>query len=113
LLVFDGTPQGYASIGYARGLWPWPAGEIFELYVAPPFQGVGLGKQLFRHARRTLKSSGFDRVIVWALEDNAMACGFYRALGGEVAASAPERYGKSTLTRVAFVFRDADMSRRA
>src|SRR5579871_6578894 len=55
LLLFDGMPQGYASWGRARGAWPWPAGEIFELYISPAYQGVGLGKRLFSNVRRALR----------------------------------------------------------
>jgi ribosomal protein S18 acetylase RimI-like enzyme len=104
LLVFDGSPQGYATWGQARGAWPWPAGEIFELYVSPPFQGVGLGRRLFVSVRRKLKSEGLARLVVWALKDNESACAFYGGLGGSIAAAAPERYGEVSLTRVAFVW---------
>ena len=77
LLVFDDVPQGYAAWGEARGSWPWPAGEIFELYVAPVFQGVGLGTRLFAAAEAELNGCGFERLVVWALKDNEHACAFY------------------------------------
>src|SRR5208282_1268290 len=82
LLVFDEVPQGYAAWGEARGSWPWPAGEIFELYVAPIFQGIGLGRRLFAAAGQELRQAGFERLVVWALKDNEHACAFYEALGG-------------------------------
>jgi ribosomal protein S18 acetylase RimI-like enzyme len=104
LLVFDGTPQGYATWGQARGTWPWPAGEIFELYVAPVFQGVGLGSRLFTRVKRALEEEGLNRLVVWALKDNEAACAFYGGLGGAIAAAAPERYGDVSLTRIAFVW---------
>ena len=104
LLVFNGEVQGYASSGRARGAWPWAAGEIFELYIAPTFQGVGLGKKLFSHVRKNLKGNGLNKLVVWALKDNEMACAFYGSLGGAVAAAAPDRYGETTLTRVAYVW---------
>ncbi len=104
LLVFDGAPQGYATWGEARGTWPWPAGEIFELYVAPAFQGVGLGSRLFQTAKKALKRDGLERLVVWALKDNESACAFYGGLGGAVAAAAPQHYGDVLLTRIAFVW---------
>lgn len=104
LLVFDDVPQGYASVGVARGAWPWPAGEIFELYLSPPFQGVGLGRKLFDACRAALKAEGLPKLVVWVLEDNAMACGFYQRLGGRVVATAPERYGSVALKRIAFLW---------
>jgi ribosomal protein S18 acetylase RimI-like enzyme len=104
LLIFDGVPQGYATWGQARGTWPWPAGEIFELYVMPAYQGVGLGRRLFSIVKKALKREGLERLVVWALKDNETACAFYGGLGGAVAAAAPERYGEVSLTRVAFVW---------
>src|SRR5208337_4794290 len=55
LFLYDGVPQGYAAWGEARGTWPWPAGEIFELYVSPVFQGLGFGRRLFEAVRQDLK----------------------------------------------------------
>jgi GNAT superfamily N-acetyltransferase len=104
LLVFDGVPQGYAAWGEARGSWPWPAGEIFELYVAPIFQGIGLGKRLFAAAKEELKQAGYDRLVVWALKDNEHACVFYDALGGVELTTVPERFGGVSLPRVAFAW---------
>jgi len=104
LLIFDGVPQGYAAWGEARGPWPWPAGEIFELYVSPVFQGAGLGTRLFAAARDELKRRGYGRLIVWALQDNELACAFYDALGGVTVATAPERFSGVSLTRVAFAW---------
>ena len=104
LLVFDGTPQGYATWGHARGTWPWPAGEIFELYVNPAFQGVGLGSRLFSTVKKALRRGGLNRLVVWALKDNETACAFYGGLGGAIVAAAPERYGEVSLTRIAFVW---------
>ncbi len=104
LLVFDDVPQGYAAWGEARGTWPWPAGEIFELYIAPVFQGVGLGTRLFAAARGELKRKGFDHLVVWALKDNEPACAFYDGLGGIALATVPERFGGVSLSRVAFAW---------
>lgn len=104
LLVFEGVPQGYATWGQARGTWPWPVGEIYELYVNPAFQGVGLGSRLFAAAKNALKSEGLSRLVVWALQENEMACSFYGGLGGAVVATAVERYGEVALMRVAFAW---------
>ncbi len=104
LISFDGLPQGYATSGHARGSWPWPAGEIFELYVTPTYQGLGLGRTLFQATRRQLKRDGYARLVVWALAENEPACAFYEGLGGTVATTAPERFGETALTRVAYVW---------
>jgi len=104
LFIYDGVPQGYAAWGDARGVWPWPAGEIFELYISPIFQGLGFGSKLFAAVRQDLKREGLVRLVVWALKDNDAACAFYGGLGGIPFASAPERFGDQSLTRVAFAW---------
>jgi ribosomal protein S18 acetylase RimI-like enzyme len=104
LLVFEGIPQGYAAWGRARASWPWPAGEIFELYIAPVYQGVGLGSRLFDAVRKELKGEGLPRLVVWALKDNELACSFYGGLGGVPVSTATETFGGVQLTRVAFAW---------
>lgn len=101
VLEFDGQVQGYASFGQTR-LRHSTTGEIFELYLAPVFQGAGLGKRLFLAARRALQDRGYSGLVVWALEENRTACEFYARLGGEPGLTAPERYGTVTLKRVAY-----------
>lgn len=102
ILTFDGQPQGYASIGIARYARIRNAGEIFELYLNPPFQGIGFGKRLFHAARRELRLRGLNALVVWALEDNHMACDFYERLGGKPGAKAPQRYGETVLQKLAY-----------
>jgi len=104
VLVFDGAPRGYAAWGTARESWPWPAGEIFELYIEPVYQGVGLGTRLFASVREELARAGLGRLVVWALKDNELACAFYGSLGGTPVAAAPEQFGGVSLTRVAFAW---------
>ncbi len=105
LLSFDGQPQGYASIGMARYAKLRNAGEIYELYLSPPFQGIGLGKKLFLAGKRSLERSGLRGLVVWALEDNVMACDFYTRLGGKPCGRSNVQYGDTVLTKVAFHWR--------
>ena len=104
LLTFNGTVQGYTSFGAARVASSPNTGEIFELYLAPVFQGMGFGKQLFVAARRALQKQGRRRLVVWALAENESACAFYGRLGGKPSVTAPEHYGNVTLNRVAFLW---------
>lgn len=105
VLTFDGLPQGYATFGRARHTPLHDTGEIYELYLAPPFQGIGLGKRLFLAGRRELEKIGLCGTIVWALEDNVIACDFYRRTGGKPCARSAELYGDATLPKVAFHWR--------
>ena len=84
--------------------WAPFGGEIFELYVDTGYQGLGFGKELFREAYKELKRDGRRSLLVWALAENEMACRFYNHLGGRQCGSSPERYGDTTLHRVAFLW---------
>lgn len=104
LLTFNDTVQGYVSFGAARIATSAKTGEIFELYLAPVFQGMGFGKKLFFAARGILQKQGRRRLVVWALAENEPACAFYGRLGGKPGITAPEHYGDVTLNRVAFLW---------
>ena len=84
MLVLDvgGTVAGYATFGPNRARNLVQRGEVYELYLKPEYQGIGLGTRLFLAARRELLRHGFDSVVVWALADNDGACRFYRNAGG-------------------------------
>lgn len=105
LLDFDGEPAGYATMGPSRMRRTPYAGEIYELYVRPDYQGVGFGGRLFRAARKRLASRGLGGLCVWALADNDPACAFYRYMGGEPISEGAERYGDVTLRKIAFAWR--------
>ncbi len=97
VLEFDGRAVGYANFGTARrsylpqSIARW--GEIFELYLAPEFQGLGFGRTLFHQVRKELKEMGLGPLIVWALEENDLATGFYLAMGGERFVRSHEIFG--------------------
>src|SRR4249919_3317363 len=51
VLDFDGAASGYVTYGRCRsGRAPFQ-GEIFELYLHPVYQGLGLGEKLFERVR--------------------------------------------------------------
>jgi ribosomal protein S18 acetylase RimI-like enzyme len=95
---------GYASFGKNRaGMLP-VKGEIYELYVRPAYQGVGLGKKLFAACRTDMMARSMDGFAVWALADNERACDFYRVMGGTASARGSESFGGVTLDKIAFVW---------
>jgi ribosomal protein S18 acetylase RimI-like enzyme len=59
-------------------------GEVRALYVAPDRWRSGAGSTLMARAERLLTDAGFTEALLWVLEDNARACGFYEAAGWEV-----------------------------
>ncbi|MDX2265357.1 MAG: GNAT family N-acetyltransferase [Hyphomicrobiales bacterium] len=99
-LRFDGAAQGYCAMGPSR--IDRVCGEIYELYLAPAFQGGGLGERLFAAARRELQQQGYRKLVVWALRDNGVACEFYTRRGGRPVFSACERFGAARLDKIGF-----------
>ncbi|MCX7899742.1 MAG: GNAT family N-acetyltransferase [Methylocystis sp.] len=104
VLDFDNHIAGYSTYGRNRVPSMPYSGEVFELYLAPEYQGLGFGRRLFNAARRELAEHGYLSTIVWALADNDKALAFYRSLGGQTIRRAEERFGQDMLTRVAFGF---------
>ena len=100
----DGVLAGYATLGRSRGPGGAVAGEIYELYILPEYQSCGLGRRLFAEARRALAGRGLDRLTVWALSDNEIACRFYRAMGGREAGHAEDRFCGVPLRKTGFAW---------
>lgn len=103
VLELAGTIAGYATCGVARGRRK-PQGEIYELYLAPTHQGIGLGEHLFEACRNYLDTRRLDGLIVWSLIDNAPAIDFYWRRGGRPIAKGIERFSGARLSKVAFAW---------
>jgi ribosomal protein S18 acetylase RimI-like enzyme len=106
LLVVDvaGTIAGYATLGLNRARALPQEGEIYELYLRPEYQGIGLGSMLFGEAQRLLKSLGCEGMVCWCLEDSEHAERFFRSNGGLDMAEGMENFGDSQLKKVGFVW---------
>jgi ribosomal protein S18 acetylase RimI-like enzyme len=104
VLEMAGTVAGYATIGSARQRGQFQ-GEIFELYLDPIYQGLGLGEHLFEGCRHALDMRKLSGLIVWALLDNTAACDFYWRRGGRPITSAFTKIGGARLEKVAFTWR--------
>ncbi|MEM7299913.1 MAG: GNAT family N-acetyltransferase [Pseudomonadota bacterium] len=100
----DGLVAGYATLGRNRVKALPFGGEIYEIYLRPEYQGVGLGTHLFLAARRDLKQSGQKGLVVWALEANDMAMEFYTNAGGRDVAEGYETFDGQTLKKIAFAW---------
>ncbi len=104
VLEVGGEICGYATVGPNRARNLAQKGEVYEIYMLPEYQGIGLGTRLFLAARRELARFGFDTVVVWALADNENACRFYGNAGGRQIARANERFGETALSKIAFAW---------
>ncbi len=102
-LTFAGKIAGYATFGRARTRGPY-RGEIYELYLAPEYQGVGFGEHLFEACRHGLDQRGLRGLLIWALKDNEGACDFYLRRGGRVVAATSDLIGTARLKKVAFAW---------
>ncbi len=87
-------------------------GEIYEIYLRPEYQGIGLGRVLFGEAKSLLKSLGCEGLVVWCLEDSANACNFFHSAGGRDIAEGMEDFGEKHLKKVGFVWSLRSAARR-
>ena len=106
ILVLDIGDEiaGYVTLGPNRVRTLPFEGEIYELYLKPEFQGVGFGRKLFSLARQELRRLGMQGCVVWALEDNDNAVGFYINAGGRDIAEGNETFDGSALRKIAFAW---------
>ncbi|OCP18101.1 MULTISPECIES: GNAT family N-acetyltransferase [unclassified Ensifer] len=106
LLVVDvaGTIAGYATLGLSRAKALPQEGEIYEIYLRPEYQGVGLGRVLFGEAKSLLRSLGCRGLVVWCLEDSDHAYHFFQGAGGSDIAEGMEDFGDKHLKKVGFAW---------
>ncbi|KFB08584.1 GNAT family N-acetyltransferase [Nitratireductor basaltis] len=104
VMEIGGEIAGYATLGRNRARELQQDGEIYELYLAPEYQGIGLGRRLFNAAREMLVSHGFDGLVVWALEENDGARSFYERAGGRDFAEGVEVFDSKALRKIAYVW---------
>lgn len=104
LLAAGNEIAGYASYGKNRTSKLPVQGEIYEIYVRPHFQSVGLGRKLFNACRSELIALGMKGLVVWALSENEPACVFYEAMGGVPGARGSESFGGKSLEKLAFIW---------
>jgi len=104
VLEIGGEIAGYATLGRNRARELKQAGEIYELYLSPEYQGIGLGRRLFQAAREMLAAHGLKGLVVWALEENIGAVRFYQGAGGRDMAEGVEVFDNKALRKIAFVW---------
>ncbi|MGE0629094.1 MAG: N-acetyltransferase family protein [Hyphomicrobiaceae bacterium] len=104
VLTVTGEVVGYSTYGLSRtrGRVGKAEGEIYELYLSPLHQGMGLGEHLFEGTRHTLEMRGLGGLIVWALTDNQSAVDFYWRRGGRPIIETTELIGGARLKKIAF-----------
>jgi len=105
VIEVGGELAGYATIGRNRARELSQEGEIYELYVRPEYQGIGLGTRLFQAARERLAQHGLKGLVVWSLEENDNAMAFYESAGGRDFAEGVEIFDQKAMKKIAFVWK--------
>lgn len=78
----DGEAAGFITIGKCRDAdCGDDCGEVWSLYLKPEFWKRGIGSSLLRWGTNELKKKGFNKIVLWVLEDNINARRFYEKYG--------------------------------
>jgi ribosomal protein S18 acetylase RimI-like enzyme len=111
--LLDGEICGFVSSGMTSDVVHFPKtegktfdGEIFAIYLLGRVQGKGIGKALVRAIAEGLAKEGCESVIVWGLERNVGARGFYKRLGGKEVTRKPMVIADTILEAVAYGWED-------
>ena len=72
---------GTASVCPSRWENHRDCGEIVSIYFLPEHMGKGYGRALLERCIGELEKQGFDRIILWVLEENSRARRFYEKNG--------------------------------
>jgi ribosomal protein S18 acetylase RimI-like enzyme len=88
----DGSIVGFASTGPSRD--EDVIGELYAIYVDPDAWSTGAGRALMVAAEQQL-AADYDAALLWVLEDNPRARGFYERAGWapDGVRKAEERFG--------------------
>jgi GNAT superfamily N-acetyltransferase len=55
--------------------------EIHALYIDPHYAGIGIGSELFDYVSDLFRAAGKSKIVLWVLEKNGPALGFYYKCG--------------------------------
>jgi ribosomal protein S18 acetylase RimI-like enzyme len=76
----DDVVVGFASCGTAQDFLQ-ADGELYTLYLLNAFQHRGLGRALWNAVLEFAQARNWESMVVWVLESNILAQGFYRHQG--------------------------------
>lgn len=82
VVIVAGLLRGFAHLCQSPdGNVRRQVGQLDALYLDPSCWGRGLGRQLHDRALEALGAQGFRSAVLWVLEGNARARGFYERMG--------------------------------
>jgi len=107
VMMESGIMVGTSCI--CRSRWESHAdyGEIVSLYFLPEYIVKGYGGKLLDRAVEELERRGFEKILLWVLEDNGRARRFYEKHGFVCSKKCKdERLGGKKLREVMYEYRD-------
>lgn len=81
VLLKDGRIIGTASICKSRWKQYPEYGEIVSIYFLPEYMGKGFGSCLLKRCIAELNKLGYNKILLWVLEENSRARKFYEKNG--------------------------------
>ena len=109
LVVADdeaGNVVGFAAGGPERSGDPEYRGELYAIYLGASYWRRGVGRELACAVARRLAATGIRSMLVWVLEANTRARGFYETLGGVAVRTQSIEIGGARLTEIAYGWSD-------
>jgi ribosomal protein S18 acetylase RimI-like enzyme len=106
LVAYDlthGDVVGFCDAGSSRRDMP-QAGEIYAIYLVQHAKRHGLGQQMFERVQHYFATHDRRSMVIWVLEHNLHARGFYEAMGGRAGPTIRSRVGGFAVTEVAYVW---------
>jgi GNAT superfamily N-acetyltransferase len=82
-LAWPSPDESAAPVGLAAGYCTTAGAvpELISMWVSPPVRGAGVATELVTHVADWARSLGSTQLMLWVVEDNPRAIGFYRKLG--------------------------------
>ena len=102
---------GMTSFGPSRDSDLGFDGEVYTLYVDPPYFGFGIGRALLQAAFANLEAKDYSSCIIWAHAKNN-ARFFYEAMGGKLIAERMARMMGDPVPETAFGWRKLALAER-
>ena len=91
---------GFCTVGQSSDQG-W--GEVFSIYLLPGQWGRGVGRRLLASGERALSETGEQRALLWVLDTNQRARGFYERQGWMLAKPIRlEKFGEFDVTEVRY-----------
>lgn len=103
--LFQEKFAGVCAFGPARQPVGEEWAEIYSLYLLPPYQRQGLGRELLKTAVNILTTQEYDRIFLWVLEENHPARCFYEHAGfSATSCFSPCTIGGKKLLQMLYVY---------